>query len=88
MKLQTKDYQLRYAAGKYWLLAMSQQGFAYRRPIALNESGARLWKLLAEGLDRREAAGRLAEEYGLAENEALRDVDSFIRQLEENTASD
>jgi hypothetical protein len=88
MKLQTQNYQLRHAAGKYWLLTMNQQGFDYHRPLALNESGAFLWELLAEGLGRREAAGRLAQEYGLTENEALQDVDAFIRQLEENTASD
>jgi hypothetical protein len=86
--LQTKNYQLRHAAGKYWLLAMEQPGFAYRQPVCLNESGAFLWELLAKGADRKEAAEQLAQEFGLAENEALQDVTDFIRQLEENAASD
>jgi hypothetical protein len=86
--LQTQNYQLRHAAGKYWLLTMNQQGFDYRRPIALNETGAFLWELLAKGADRREAAGMLSQEFGLAESEAWQDVEDFIRQLEENTGFD
>jgi hypothetical protein len=92
MKLQTKDYQLRHAAGKYWLLDMRQQGFAYRPPLCLNASGAFLWELLAKGMSRREAARQLAQAFGLAEKEALQDVDSFVQQFagppEENAVSD
>ena len=44
MPLESKSgrtlYQLRYAAGIYWLLDMSQPGYPYRKPLPLNEMGA------------------------------------------------
>jgi len=75
------DYQLRYAAGMYWLLNTKQQGLHYVRPIPLNECGAHLWQMLSEGADQMEIVNRLCGEYGLERAEALRDVESFIAQL-------
>lgn len=37
--MQKNRYQLRCAAGKYWLLDMEQDGETYRPPLMLNESG-------------------------------------------------
>ena len=45
-------YQLRRAAGRYWLLDMEQEGVPYRRPLCMNEMGAAVWELLVRGLDR------------------------------------
>jgi hypothetical protein len=73
------DFQLRYAAGRYWLLDMRQQGLDYQRPICLNESGAYLWSLLRQGLDRDEIAGCLSVKYGIGLEEARQDADEFFR---------
>ena len=40
--------QLRKAAGIYWLLHMDQAGPAYKHPVPLNESGARIWQMLEQ----------------------------------------
>ena len=42
-------YQLRYAAGIYWLLDMSQPGYPYRKPLPLNEMGASIWRMMEKG---------------------------------------
>lgn len=75
------DYQLRYAAGMYWLLNTKQRGFNYIKPLSLNECGAHLWQMLSEGADNTEIVNRLCEEYGLERGDALRDVEDFLKQL-------
>ena len=42
--MQKNRYQLRCAAGKYWLLDMEQDGETYRPPLMLNESGAYIFR--------------------------------------------
>ncbi len=82
------DYQLRYAAGRYWLLNIRQRGFCYIRPLALNECGTQIWRMLRGGADRAQIADGLCEKYGLAREEALRDVESFLQQLNAHCAAD
>ena len=66
--MQKNRYQLRCAAGKYWLLDMEQDGETYRPPLMLNESGAYIF--------RQYMAGNTADK--IAET----DVMQFIRQME------
>lgn len=75
-------YQLRKAAGCYWLLDMAQSGLDYKRPVPLNESGARIWQLMAdEGKEPGQAAKVMAQEYGIAVTDALSDIRQFMEQL-------
>lgn len=75
-------YQLRKAAGCYWLLDMTQSGLDYKRPVPLNESGARIWQLMAdEGSKIEQAAQVMAQEYGIAASDALLDIRQFMEQL-------
>lgn len=76
------DYQLRYAAGMYWLLNTKQRGFHYIRPLSFNECGADLWRMLSQGADQTEIVDRLCDEYALSREEALRDVEDFLKQLD------
>ncbi len=46
-----KSYQLRHAAGRYWLLDMQQEGLTYRKPIKLNRCARVCGKLIQA--DRR-----------------------------------
>ena len=62
-------YQLRYAAGIYWLLDMSQPGYPYRKPLPLNEMGAAIWTMMEKGLDLEEISADLAAEYGISQEE-------------------
>ena len=48
----------------------------------LSETGSFIWKLLEKGEKPATIAGRLTETYDVSLNEASRDVDEFMRQLQ------
>jgi hypothetical protein len=50
--------------------------------LGTNESGTVLWEALAEGTTREELARKLIDLYGIAEDEARRDVDAFLAEAE------
>lgn len=79
----TSSYQLRYAAGLYWLLDMEQSGVPYRRPLAINEVGADIWKLLEQGEEEEEIAEKLSAEYQVSRMTILEDIAQFRQQLEQ-----
>ena len=76
-------YQLRHAAGMYFLIDREQPGLPYRRPMTLNEVGARIWELLSEGCNQARIAEILGEEYEVDPAEVSGDVELFCRQLKE-----
>ena len=49
----------------------------------LNRTGARVWELLGAALDRREIAGRLADEFEAGSEEIAREVDALVDALVE-----
>ena len=77
-----EQYQLRHAAGKYWLLDMTQDATRYRAPVAMNETGALILKSFWESQDIQAAAKVLSETYEIDLQEALGDVKMFLKQLE------
>ena len=79
----TKNYQLRQAAGAYWLIRMDQRRFDYEKPIMLNEAGAMIWKQHMQGQTEKEIAALLQQTYGIDDQEAYQDVQQFIRRLRE-----
>ena len=74
-------YQLRYAAGLYWLLDMVQSGEAYVSPLPLNEEGAQLWKMIQCGMSEDAICKHLCEKYEVSPQQAHIDVHEFIVQL-------
>lgn len=74
-------YQLRQAAGKFWLLDMEQEAGVYRAPVAMNETGAMILNSYWETGDPESAAKALHDEYEIEMDEALRDVSDFLNQL-------
>lgn len=76
-------YQLRKAAGVYWILDMEQEGVPYRKPVPVNELGADIWKLMVQGYDEREIAEILCREYEGEKEDVLTDVLQFQNQLAE-----
>lgn len=76
-----KRYQLRYAAGLYWLLFMEQTGDTYHKPLALNEAGAGIVRGLMGGMKKDELIRQLCGEYGISREEAARDMETFEKQL-------
>ena len=51
------------------------------RYLALNRSASLLWPALVEGAHTRALARQLREAYGLAEDQAARDVAAFVEAL-------
>ena len=76
-----QKYQLRKAAGAYWLLAMNQRGKEYRQPLMLNESGALIWKAVVQGDSKEKIAKEFAERFSLSQEEALADIEDFLKEL-------
>lgn len=48
-----KRYQLRYAAGTYWLSDTNPEGSVIPRPLELNETATEIWKMLEDGKKRK-----------------------------------
>ena len=74
-------YQLRYAAGLYWLIDMEQSGTSYIKPVPLNKGGAQIWKLIESGMSEAEVCRSLCDEFGISDEQAQRDLNDFVSQL-------
>lgn len=76
-------YQLRHAAGMYWLLDTCQEGVHYKKPLSMNEVGADIWEMMVQGLDKEQIVKALCQEYQVASEVVLHDVEQFQAQLAE-----
>lgn len=74
-------YSLRYAAGSYWLIDMSQKGIPYKRPMTLNEVGAKIWEMLVDEMSITEMSCKLSAEYEISQPEVEEDILQFMKQL-------
>lgn len=78
------NYQLREAAGSYWLIDMTQNGKIWKKPLQLNETGAVLLQGFFKGRTPEALAGELAKEYELPVETMRADVTEFFSQLSAN----
>ena len=78
-----KSYQLRHAAGRYWLLDMQQDGLVYHKPIELNECAAFIWEMCGRRRTQEEIASELQKHYGISMRQARKDTEQFIMRLRE-----
>lgn len=76
-------YQLRYAAGQYWLLDTWQEGVPYRRPLIMNEVGADIWRMMQQGCSGEQIVDVLSREYQIGTNVVEQDLERFQAQLTE-----
>lgn len=76
-------YQLRRAAGLYWLLDMEQNGSERQEPIVLNDSGAYIWNQYQRLRSEAAVAEALNREFGISVQEGLADIRQFFQQLRE-----
>ena len=51
------------------------------RIFELNETGARIWELLSEGLDQQTLLNRLVEEFDVDSERAAKEVAAVLDQL-------
>ncbi len=76
-------YQLRFAAGEYWILDMVQEGVPYMKPLSVNEVGAAIWKMMERGMGQEEIADSLCLEYQVERKIVLEDMGNFQKMLQE-----
>lgn len=76
-------YQLRYAAGVYWLLDMEQRGKEFVPPVMLNSAGADIWRVWLQGEQEDSVIAMLCKKYGLSEEQARTDYKQFRDQAKE-----
>ena len=76
-------YQLRYAAGQYWLLDTLQEGVPYKRPLIMNEVGADIWRMVEQGYSRTQIVDVLSREYQISDEVVEQDLAQFLAQLAE-----
>ena len=74
-------YQVRYAAGQYWLLNMEQKGIPYQNPVVLNGVGAELWNRMQAGQTTDQMADHMAQQYDMPVCEIREDIIQFFKQL-------
>lgn len=74
-------YKVHYAAGVYWLLDLEQDPRHYKKPLATNKIGARIWELMEQGLDTESISRELAKEYDEEEEVITTDIYEFEERL-------
>ena len=82
MKIKT-NYILRTVADHYIVVPIGQEAVNFNGIITLNKSGKLLFEKLMDGAEKRELAHLLLCTYKVSEAEALKDVDDFIKTLED-----
>ncbi len=80
-KYMLERYQLRYAAGQYWLLDMEQEGVPYKRPMSMNAIGAEIWEMLKKGWTIEQMTEVFTKEYEVDKEEIREDILQFQKQL-------
>lgn len=82
MKL-NEEFVLRQVADTWVVMPLGQTSVDFSGMLTLNETGVILWQALENGGDRLALAKALTNEYDVAEEEVLADVDAFIAKLQE-----
>lgn len=75
---------MREVAGTYVAVAVGARSAEFHGMVNLNETGAVLWKALEQGVDRKQLAQSLLDNYDVSEEQAMNDVDKFIAMAVEN----
>lgn len=74
---------LREIAGSWIIVPVAEMVVEFNGLMNLNESGAFLWKKLAEGAEMEELVSGMLEEYEIDEETARADIQEFVNLLGE-----
>jgi hypothetical protein len=82
-------FKLNQVCGESFIMPMGESNIDFSKLIVLNESSLFLWQKM-EGNDftTDDLVNHLLEEYEVTEEVARRDVDTFIKQLQEEKILD
>lgn len=82
--MKIKDgYMLREVAGYYVVVPVGEGALKFNGVINLNESGAFLWKAMAQDVTQEQLISALLSEYDVAEDRARADVEAFVAKMRE-----
>ncbi len=82
--MKIKDgYMLRSVAGQNVVVPIGAAAVDFNGMISLNDSGALLWKILAQGATEAELKAALLETYDVDEARAEADVKAFVCRMKE-----
>jgi hypothetical protein len=80
--MKTKEnFTLRCIAGTTAVLPLGDATLDFTGLLTLNESGVLLWGLLEKGCTKEDLADALVQEYEVAYEAALADVQEFLEKL-------
>lgn len=77
-----EGFILRNVAGNNVVVPIGQATIDFNGMMSLNDTGAFLFGKLIEGISREDLIKAVMEEYGIEEELAEKDVDSFIGKVE------
>lgn len=80
MKL-NEDFVLRQVAGNWIVMPVGEATVNFNGMLALNETGAFIWQNLKQGHTLDRIADLLTAEYDVKREQALLDIDQFIKKL-------
>ncbi|MBQ7106550.1 MAG: PqqD family protein [Clostridia bacterium] len=84
--MKIKDtYVLRSVAGENLVVPVGGNNINFNSAMTLNETGAFLWNLLANGTTREELISAMTKEYSVDVDTASKDIDTFISVLKEHS---
>lgn len=82
--MKIKDgYMIREVAGYNVVVPVGDAALDFNGMINLNETGALLWKTLADGAEEKDLVAALLAEYDVPEDVAKSDVADFITKMRE-----
>lgn len=76
-----KEFALRKVVDTWVVLPLGDTSVDFNGMLKLNESGAMLWKVLENCSDCEELVSALVAEYNVSRDEAIRDIDCFVKKL-------
>ena len=84
--MKIKDtYVLRSVAGENLVVPVGGNNINFNSAMTLNETGAFLWNLLANGTTCEELISAMTKEYSVDVDTASKDIDTFISVLKEHS---
>lgn len=81
-----EGFILRQIAGEDIVVPIGNNIADFNGVIRLNESAAFLWRELQSEISKNDLVNKLKSEYEIGEELAAKDVEDFIKILEENNA--
>ena len=76
-------FVLREVAGQIMVIATGEASKDFHGMIKLNSTGKVIWLALQEGLEEKQIAERLQEQFDVEAEKALEDTRGFLKQMEE-----